>query len=92
MVRPLVDPDWSNPHNNGKWRGMIGENFTDSDWATWFESYKQFLNHFAELSEEIGADELCVGGELVTAQLQTSYFRQIIHDVRKRYNGPILYA
>jgi hypothetical protein len=35
LMRPGVDPDWSNPNTRDTWRGMIGRNFTSSQWDTW---------------------------------------------------------
>jgi len=92
MVRPLVDPDWSNPQNNGVWRGDIGINFTATEWTAWFDSYNSYIWHFAELAQTIQADEFCVGGELVTAAHQTVYWTDTIAGVRNRYLGPILYS
>jgi hypothetical protein len=62
MIRPLVDPDWSNPETKGTWRGMIGVNFTAVQWNSWFQSYSAFILKFAHLSTIIGADEFSVGG------------------------------
>lgn len=70
--------DWSNPNNANTWRGMIGRNFTASDWATWFASYTPFITHFAALAQSIGADSFSVGLELVTASTQEAYWRQCV--------------
>jgi hypothetical protein len=62
QVRPLVDPDWSNPATRGTWRGMIGTGFTAQQWDAWFVSYTEYILHFARLSTAINADEFSVGG------------------------------
>jgi len=92
MIRPLVDPDWSNPLNQGFWRGEIGINFTSTEWTAWFNSYNAYVWHFAQLAQTINADEFSVGGELVTASHQTTYWSTTIAGVRQRFTGPILYS
>jgi hypothetical protein len=64
MVRPLVDPDWSNPQKRGTWRGMIGANFSATQWDAWFVSYTEFILHAARLSTQIKADEFSIGGTM----------------------------
>ena len=91
MLRPLVDPNWWTNPNQG-WRGQIGQNFTSQDWATWFKYYQTFIWHFAELSQKLGIEEYCIGGELVAAQQQTQHFRDTIAGVRQRYKGTITYS
>jgi hypothetical protein len=83
MIRPLVDPDWTNPHVAGTWRGMIGQNFTDVQWTAWFKSYSAFILQFARLAESLHADEFSVGGELITASHQEKYWRELVSQVRQ---------
>lgn len=83
MIRPLVDPDWSNPQTKGTWRGMIGANFTDVQWNTWFQSYTDMILRYARLAQTLGADEFSVGGELITASHQEKYWRELIPKVRE---------
>jgi len=30
------------------WRGQIGQGFTEAEWNTWFVSYQDFINHYAQ--------------------------------------------
>jgi hypothetical protein len=92
MVRPLVDPDWTNPNTAGTWRGEIGRNFTESDWDSWFQSYNSMLTHYAAMSQQWRADEFCVGGELIIASHQTDRWIDTVKQVRALYDGPLLYA
>jgi len=94
MVRPLVnaDPKLKDPDGPHTWRGMIGRNFTASQWESWFASYQQMIWGAAELASQANADSLCVGGELIVASHQEKHWRSIIKGVRARFNGPIMYA
>lgn len=82
MLRPLVDPDWTNPQTRGTWRGMIGANFTESTWDEWFSSYSFMLLKYAKLAQELNADEFSVGGELIIASHQEKHWRALIPKVR----------
>jgi hypothetical protein len=46
MVRPLVNADPTlprDPEAGHTWRGMIGRNFTDAQWVSWFVSYQTMI-------------------------------------------------
>jgi len=92
MLRPLVDPDWSNPNTKGTWRGRIGLNFTEADWIVWFDSYSKLIIKYATLATTLKADEYSVGGELTIASHQEAHWRKLIANVRKVYKGAILYG
>lgn len=94
MVRPLVnaDPKLRDPEAPSTWRGMIGRNFTTTQWDAWFTSYQEMIWGAAELASKADADSLCVGGELIVASHQEQHWRSIIKGVRARYTGPIMYA
>ena len=54
---------------NGTWRAHIGffrqEVPGEPSWADWFESYGEFIVHYAEIAEQEGCEMLCVGrGEI----------------------------
>src|SRR3989344_2555979 len=67
-----------------------------------FENYKNFLNHYAELAEETKAEMLCVGNELDTLTQEdisttpyfdkTSKWREVIKSAREKYNGLLTYS
>jgi hypothetical protein len=75
------------------WRGQIGDEFTtESEWAAWFASYRDFIEHYTELAQTYGADQFCIGTELVGTSHRSDDWRAVIAGVRARYGGPITYA
>lgn len=74
------------------WPGKINMNSVD-DWNDWFDSYEQWIIHYALISELMHADLFCIGTELVEATTQhPERWREIITRVRQIYSGPIVYA
>lgn len=74
------------------WRGLIGRDFDEAQWAEWFSAYTAFINHYAVLAQANGVEEFCVGVELMTTTVKEAYWRNVINNVRQRYTGPITYA
>ncbi|MFC4102002.1 glycoside hydrolase family 113 [Paenibacillus xanthanilyticus] len=89
VLKPVVNC------RNGTWRAHI--NFFDIDvpcepkWSDWFASYTRFMLHYARIAEEMGADMLCIGCEMVQTDRREREWRQLIADVREVYSGPITY-
>ncbi|MEE9500124.1 MAG: hypothetical protein V3V42_02400, partial [Candidatus Omnitrophota bacterium] len=50
----------------GSWRGEIAS-VKESDWQVWFESYRNFMLHYAKIAEETDVEILCIGTELTSA-------------------------
>jgi hypothetical protein len=73
------------------WRGEIAFS-SEADWRAWFESYRTFLLHYAQLAAEQRAALLCVGVELDAARHREADWRAIVAAVRARYTGPLVYA
>jgi hypothetical protein len=65
---------------------------TPSDRRTWFEQYAKFLDHYARLAQETGAEMLAVGNELSKLTLYTDEWRALIQRARSIYRGPLTYA
>jgi Glycoside Hydrolase Family 113 len=63
-----------------------------ADRAKWFESYGEFLAHYARLATRIHADLFCVGGEFVKLTPYESDWRKLIARARRLYPGPLVYA
>jgi hypothetical protein len=80
MLKPMVDP------LNGSWRGEI----PPSD--AWFNSYRNFINFWADFSQENKVDMLCIGCEFNKNDEQKENWENITAEVRERYSGPITYA
>ncbi|MEM2930585.1 MAG: hypothetical protein QW797_06995, partial [Thermoproteota archaeon] len=80
MLKPMVDP------LDGHWRGEIPAS------EAWFESYADFINHWADFSERHGVELLCIGCEFNANDRDDGNWRKIVAGVREHYSGPITYA
>lgn len=80
---------------DGTWRAFI--NFFDVDvprepnWTEWFESYEQFILHYAEMAERLGCEMFCVGCEMVMADRREKEWKRLIQKVRAVYKGILTY-
>ena len=84
VLKPHVDP------YNGTWRGYI--TFGDElDWAEWFNSYNDFIMHYAELAEDNNVDMLIIGTEL-EGTVHRPEWNDIIENIRSVFSGEITYA
>lgn len=89
ILKPIVNVA------DGTWRAHI--NFFDHDvpcepkWSEWFASYTSFISHYAEIAELINADLFVIGCELVNSDRREAEWRQVIQDVRKKFQGKITY-
>ncbi len=88
MLKPHVDLLNDPAH----YRGEIGPNFGEAEWAAWFASYREFILHYARLAAAAGADMFCVGCELGTTVGRAGEWRGIIAEIRRVYRGPLVYA
>lgn len=89
MIKPhleLVDT------SGGSWRGEIA--CAPEDWDKWFESYKKFVLHYAELAEQNKTEIFCIGTELSSVAVikEESWRDKIIYPVREVYKGPLTYG
>jgi hypothetical protein len=62
------------------------------DREMWFSQYQAFLEHYAKLAEQIGADLFCVGVEFSKLSRYEQEWRRLIARVREIYAGPLVYA
>lgn len=60
-------------------------------WEEWFKNYRACLRYCADLCREIGMDALMIGAELLGTERKDSHWRQLIAEVRERFDGPITY-
>jgi len=81
-LKPMVDVA------DGTWRGLI----LPSNWTLWFINYRDFTNHYANLSTENNVELFVVGTELRSSQSLTSEWRQVINEARARFSGNLTYA
>lgn len=87
-MKPVVNS------KDGLWRGLI--QFPDEPgridyWADWFRSYRNFINHYAELSQELAVEMFCIGCEMVKTEHREREWREVIADARQRFDGPLVY-
>jgi len=68
--------------------------FTPSQprWNAWFSSYERFILHYADIAEQNGVEQFCVGVEYGGTIHRESEWRDIIAEVREDYTGPTTYA
>jgi hypothetical protein len=86
MLKPHVDV------KDGSWRGDIGHFSSKDDYTKWFENYRTFIDHYAELAETHDVDQLCIGTEFVALTDREEEWRDIISDVRERFHGLLVYS
>ncbi len=84
MLKPHVDV------KDGTWRGQIAP----ADVQAWFNSYTDFLAHYARLAEEHRVELFCVGTELrsLSGLKFRTQWKEVIAKVRAEYSGPLIYA
>jgi hypothetical protein len=75
---------------SGGWRGGIAP----SDPDTWFASYEDTVDHYADLAREGGASMYVVGTEFksMSRPVYTPRWQQLIAGVRARFSGRLTYA
>ena len=88
MLKPHVDLENDPAH----WRGEIGQGFSEGQWASWFGSYANMINHYAALAQAHGVEQFCVGTELNATQGRVSQWRSLIAGVRAHFRGQLVYA
>jgi hypothetical protein len=87
ILMPMVLLD--NPAKDTEWRGTL----SPTDWHTWFENYRDMIEHYARVAEGNGVDVLVVGSELVTSeQGHLDEWIETIKDVRAIYKGQLTYS
>jgi hypothetical protein len=82
------------PHlwlGHGEWCGGIRMK-NEADWAAWFQSYSNFIQHYAQLAEREKIEMLCVGVELKNTATRERDWRAVIAGVRQVYHGRLVYA
>ena len=85
MMKPQV---WV----NGSYTGAFTLS-SESDWQIWENEYRNFILHFATLSETLGIDMFCIGTELkLTVLARPQFWNNLIDSVRAVYSGKLIYA
>jgi len=91
-IKVMLKPHLDLVKSEGKWRGDIG--FSDpNDWQAWFDSYTNFILHFAKLAAQENVEILCIGTELTNATTtQPEFWTSLSKKVREVYSGQLTYA
>lgn len=90
MLKPHLDViDTS----GGSWRGEIAC-AAEPDWEVWFDSYGEFIKHYAKIAQEHKVELFCIGTELTSvATIKENLWKtKVIAPVRLIYKGPLTYA
>ena len=85
MLKPHI---WLRPP---EWPGTVAP-LDEPGWKEWFQSYRAFIVHYAEVARRTGADAFCVGTELEKTTPRAAPWLDIIAAVRQAYPGPLTYA
>lgn len=76
----------------GKWPGDVMMT-NEADWQAFFKSYERWIQHYALLAEMYNIESLCVGTEFAKATVAREQdWRDMIHQIRKLYQGKLTYA
>ena len=73
---------------DGTFRGDI----RPSDPAAWFRSYRQYIDRYAWIAKDVGADLYVVGTELKGVSGDLDQWRSLIESVREKFPGRLTYA
>ncbi|MBI4164074.1 MAG: hypothetical protein HY512_04380 [Candidatus Aenigmarchaeota archaeon] len=84
VLKPHVDLE------NGKWRGRIAYK-SDLDWTRWFDSYSDFITHYAAMAQNNGVDMLVIGTEL-DGTIRRKEWKEIVRRVKNIYSGELVYG
>ena len=71
----------------GGWRGTA----QPSDLTAWFSSYRQFIDHYADLAQKYSVGTLFIGSEMTSLENQSQPWRTVISEARQHYSGQIGY-
>ncbi len=91
-VKTMLKPHIWLRRSNDKWRSDIAMK-SNKDWGKWFESYRNWILHYAQIAEKNNIEALCIGTELYqTTKQYPDKWRAIISDIRQVYSGQLIYA
>lgn len=89
-LKPMLNSE------DNMWRAHIGFpdlNMSDMDiyWRRWFESYTNYILHYAELAQELHCEMFCIGCEMLGTEHRKNEWTELIRKVRKCYSGKVVY-
>ncbi len=60
-------------------------------WQTWWEEYRSFILHYADIAQKTQCEMLCIGCEMNSTETFEQQWRELISQIRKRYSGLLTY-
>ena len=87
--RVLLHPKFqcSSCEGGARWRGRI----QPRDRATFYTSYRTFIEHYASMADSTGVSMFFLGSELNSLQRDTEQWREIARTARAVYSGQLVY-
>lgn len=80
---------------DGTWRAFISffehEVVCEPKWCNWFQSYKAFQMHYAQIAQKEGCEMFIAGCEMVMTEHREQEWRDVIAAIRQVYHGLISY-
>ena len=86
-MRTILVPIFYCGSCEGGWRGTA----QPSDTTAWFASYRQFMDHYADLAQQHGVNTLFIGSEMTSLENQDQQWRQVVTEARQHFSGQIGY-
>lgn len=65
---------------------------SEEDWGKWFSEYTSFIEHYAEIAQELNVEILCVGTRLSFTTQRDDKWSKVIADARSKYRGKLVYG
>ena len=86
MIKPQI---WV---SQGEFTGDISMH-SEKEWIAFEKQYSAFILTYAQAAADLDAELFCIGTELkVAVNKRPTYWKSLIHEVRKIYKGKITYA
>jgi hypothetical protein len=65
----------------------------ETDWVKWEKAYSKYIMRFAEISDSLNVEIICIGTEFKNAvKKRPQFWATLIDQVRKSYHGKVTYA
>lgn len=91
-IKTMLKPHIWISGNREKWRSDIEMN-SEEEWDQWFESYGEWILHYAQVANDAQLEALCIGTELhMTTKHHPEKWRALIRKIRTIYKGELTYA
>ena len=74
--------------NPGRLEGMTVD---QAKWDAWWDNFRGFLLHYAELAAEQDVELFCLGCEMSSTESAEARWRALIGEIRARYDGLLTY-